>query len=87
MKMLAGCRNALVNVEARPIEAQILTRRCIITKLRELTIEKFKEVINQNAGGLVVLLPQNFTHLSKEDRDVNVCEDKPLPFYFIYLLD
>lgn len=69
--LIVGCKNALVNVEARPIDAQVLTRRCSIAKLREFTIDKFKEMASQNAGGLLILLPQNFDELSVEDKKVS----------------
>lgn len=64
-----GCRNALVNVEARPIESSMLTRRCVITRLRELTLDKYRDILSQGAGGLLVLLPRNMTDLNDKDKE------------------
>ena len=68
--LMSGCRNALINVEARPITAAIFTRKCIIAKLKELTIEKYKEMVQQNAGGLLVLIPTDLGALDKEEKEV-----------------
>ena len=65
-----GCRNSLINMEARPLSAQMLSRRCVIAKLKELTIDKYKDMVTQSAGGLVILLPTNMTTLSNKDREV-----------------
>ncbi|KAK2177660.1 hypothetical protein NP493_587g04014 [Ridgeia piscesae] len=84
-----GCRNSLVNVEARAIEAQMYTRRCVITKLQDLAMDKYREIVSQNAGALLVLLPQNLTelpnivkeHLLELEQDL-MQEETPLPVYF-----
>ena len=67
---LIGCRNSLVNVEARYIDASTLTRKCILTKLKELTVDRLKDVLSQNAAALVVLLPEDYSTLSGEGRQV-----------------
>ena len=67
---MSGCRNALINVEARPVTAAIFTRKCIIAKLKELTIEKYKEMVQQNAGGLLVLIPTDLGALDREEKEV-----------------
>ena len=68
---LTGCRSALVNVEARSIDARVYTRRCVISRLNELTVDKFKEMVSQNAGALLVLLPTQLNNLSQEDKQVS----------------
>lgn len=65
-----GCRNALVNVEAHPIDANVLTRRCVIAKMKEVTLDKYRDMMLQNAGALLVLLPENLAELDKEDKEV-----------------
>lgn len=67
-----GCRNALVNMEARPISSPMLTRRCILTRLADLTAERYRDIIEQSAGALLVLLPQNFSSLPQEVIQVHV---------------
>ena len=62
----------MVNVEARSLDAKVVTRRCVLAKLKELTIEKYREIISQSAGGLLVLLPNNLAALSKEENEVRI---------------
>nr|XP_054756701.1 BOS complex subunit ncln-like [Lytechinus pictus] len=56
-----GCRNTLVNLEARPISAKMVTRRCILARLSEVTADRYRELIEQGAGALVILLPESLT--------------------------
>jgi len=89
-----GCSNALLNVEARPVEAASVTRRCIVAKLAEITSQRVRELALQNAGGLLVLLPENMSSLdsaSKEhlldlESDL-VSDDTQLPVYFVHESD
>ena len=60
-----------MNVEARPLDSAMLTRRCVVAKLSDLTLEKFKEATTQGAGGLLLLMPQDMTSLTPNERDVN----------------
>ena len=59
-------------MEARPIGGQALTRRCVIARLSELTIERFKEAVEQGAGAVLVLLPRKDTKSSAKDLEVIV---------------
>ncbi|XP_022103016.1 nicalin-like isoform X2 [Acanthaster planci] len=61
-----GCRNALVNMEARPINTPVLTRRCIITRLADLTAIGYREMMEQSAGGLLILLPKDLSTLPQD---------------------
>ncbi|XP_071485217.1 BOS complex subunit NCLN-like [Diadema antillarum] len=61
-----GCRNTLVNLEARPISAKMVTRRCILARLSEVTAERYRELIEQGAGSLVILLPEVLSSAPKE---------------------
>eukprot|EP00057_Strongylocentrotus_purpuratus_P017037 XP_011671511.1 PREDICTED: nicalin-1 [Strongylocentrotus purpuratus] len=62
-----GCRNTLVNLEARPISAKMVTRRCVLAKLSEMTADRYKELKEQGAGALVILLPES---LNSSPQDV-----------------
>ena len=62
-----GCQSSQVNMEARPIDAKMITRRCIVTKMKEFTMAKYRELIQENAGALLIMLPKNITALSEED--------------------
>ncbi|XP_064621002.1 BOS complex subunit ncln-like isoform X2 [Lineus longissimus] len=83
-----GCRNAIVNLDVRPLDAAMLTRRCVLTKLKELTIEKFREMLTQGAGALVVMLPQreSLTEEEKEhlmDLETGMMQEEiNMPVYF-----
>jgi hypothetical protein len=66
----SGCRNAIVNLDVRPLDAAMLTRRCVLTKLKELTIEKFREMLTQGAGALVIMLPARES-MTEEEKEVH----------------
>ena len=68
---LQGCHSGTVNVEARPIDTAVYTRRCVLARLRELTVDKFKDMVSQNAAALLVLLPQDLNALEQQDREVH----------------
>ncbi|XP_070210935.1 BOS complex subunit NCLN-like [Littorina saxatilis] len=84
-----GCKNALVNMEARPIDSKMLTRRCVVARLRDVTMPKFRDLVTNNAGALLVLLPQDLSKLSAEEREHLqslerdlMQEETSLPVYF-----
>ena len=52
------------------MDSKVLTRRCVVAKLREVTIDKFKDMVLQSAGGLIIMLPTNMSELSAKDREV-----------------
>lgn len=65
-------------MEARSVDAKMLTRRCIIVRLRELTVVSYRKLVSQNVGAVLVLLPDNFTNITVEEKEVSIdC------FYFI----
>lgn len=89
---LKGSRSSLVNMEARPLTADMLTRRCVVTRLSDLTIERFKEAIQTlGAGAMLILLPKNTSLTSLEqmqewqqlERDLLALE-VPVAVYFAY---
>lgn len=57
-------------MEARPIDAKMITRRCIVTKMKEFTMAKYRDLIQENAGALLIILPRNLTSLTEDDRQV-----------------
>ena len=62
----AGSRSALVNMEARPIVAGTVTRRCIVVKIGDLAYDRLREILEQGAGSILVLLPRNISRYSLE---------------------
>ncbi|CAD5118444.1 DgyrCDS7151 [Dimorphilus gyrociliatus] len=84
-----GSRGALVNVEARSIDARMLTRRCVLAKLAEVTAEKIRDMLTQNAAGIMIILPAKLWEMGKEDQDhlLNLekelmSEEISMPIYF-----
>ena len=66
-----GSRSSLVNMEARPMTSDMLTRRCVVTRLSDLTIERFKEAVQSlGAGAMLILLPKNTSVSSLEQMEV-----------------
>ena len=57
-------------MEARPIDSKMLTRRCVVARLQDVTMPKFRDLMSNNAGALLVLLPQDLSQLSPEEREV-----------------
>ena len=52
------------------MDAKMVTRRCIVTRLKEMTGAKYRELIEQKAGGLLILLSQNLSSLSPDEKQV-----------------
>ncbi|XP_048731997.1 BOS complex subunit ncln-like [Ostrea edulis] len=84
-----GCRSSPVNMEARPIDAKMITRRCIVARLQEVSISKYRDLIQENVGALLVLLPSNLSSISKEDKQLLqilekdlLTEETTMPVYF-----
>ena len=61
-------------MEARPITAGTVSRRCILVKITELAYDRFKEILEQGAGAVLVLLPQNISQYSLQEIQVRLWE-------------
>ena len=58
-------------MEARPLTSDMLTRRCVVTRLSDLTVERFKEAVQTlGAGAVLILLPKNTSVASLEQKEV-----------------
>ncbi|KAJ8029955.1 Nicalin-1 [Holothuria leucospilota] len=53
-------------MEARPLSATKVPRRCLIAKLSELTADRYHELVSESAGALIVLIPQNFSSMPQD---------------------
>jgi hypothetical protein len=65
-----GSRLNQLSMEARTVSAKSSTvaRKCVLAKLRELSLEKYRLLVGEYAGALIVLLPAHY------DRDTRaVC--------------
>jgi len=38
--------------------------------MKDLTIDRFKDAVQQNAGGLLVVIPSNLSQLSDSEKEV-----------------
>uniref|UniRef100_A0A8D0H048 Nicalin n=1 Tax=Sphenodon punctatus TaxID=8508 RepID=A0A8D0H048_SPHPU len=54
-----GTRNAVLNTEARTIEADVLSRRCVMMRLVDFSYEQYQKALRQSAGAVVIILPQS----------------------------
>ncbi|KAI5091446.1 hypothetical protein C0J45_18652, partial [Silurus meridionalis] len=61
-----GCHGAMVVAEARSPDDSSLTRRCVIMKLSDFTLDRFLESKRQNAAAVLILIPQNISTLSDD---------------------
>lgn len=67
--LILGCRSASVNLEARSLLGWSTSRHCVVAKIQDLTIDHFRN-IKARAGALLVILPENFSELSSDDKQV-----------------
>lgn len=87
-----GSKMSLINMEARPLDAKMVTRRCILARLKEFTGAKYRELVEQKAGGLLIILPQNLSlmsaeakqHLQSLEQELLTAEDASVPVYFTW---
>lgn len=68
--LFSGCRDSRLSLEAKSLLTWSTSRHCIVTRLQDITIDQYKE-IRSKAGGLVILLPADFSKLSFEEKQVS----------------
>lgn len=61
-----GTRNAILNTEARSVEAEVLSRRCVIMRLVDFSYEKYQKALRQSAGAVVIILPKNMSTMPQD---------------------
>ncbi|XP_038628412.1 nicalin isoform X1 [Tachyglossus aculeatus] len=61
-----GTRNAVLNTEARTIEADVLSRRCVMMRLVDFSYEQYQKALRQSAGAVVIILPQTMAALPQD---------------------
>ena len=59
-----------MNVEAQPVSALSFLRKCVVAKMKDMTIDRFKDAMQQNAGGLLIIIPSNLSKLSDAEKEV-----------------
>lgn len=61
-----GTRNAILNTEARTVEAEVLSRRCVIMRLADFSYDKYQKALRQSAGAVVIILPKNMSAVPQD---------------------
>ncbi|XP_028299951.1 BOS complex subunit ncln isoform X3 [Gouania willdenowi] len=61
-----GTRNAILNTEARTVEAEVLSRRCVIMRLADFSYDKYQKALRQSAGAVVIMLPKNMSAMPQD---------------------
>lgn len=61
-----GTRNAILNTEARTVEAEVLSRRCVIMRLLDFSYDKYQSALRQSAGAVVIILPKNMSAMPQD---------------------
>ena len=46
-------------------------RKCVVARLGEVTLSSYRNLMDQNAGALLILLPAELGNLSSELREVS----------------
>ncbi|KAG8183710.1 hypothetical protein JTE90_002778 [Oedothorax gibbosus] len=89
-----GCRNSLLSMEARTLYTTPYTRKCVVARLSEFTFGQYQDLIQQNAGGLLILIPKNVTQLPASEQEkimqlekLMLEEDVTIPVYFAHETD
>lgn len=84
-----GSRMNQLSMEARTINAKpaALSRRCVLVKLKDLSLERYRLLVSQYAGALIVLLPEYYTDADRETikslEAQLLHEEVKLPVYFV----
>ncbi|KAM4810409.1 BOS complex subunit NCLN [Rhinophrynus dorsalis] len=61
-----GTRNSVLNTEARTVEADVLSRRCVLMRLADFSFEQYQKALRQSAGAVVIILPPDMAALPQE---------------------
>lgn len=48
----------MLNTEARTIDADVLSRRCVLMRLLDFSYERYQRALRQSAGAVVIILPR-----------------------------
>lgn len=60
-----GCKSNMVNFEARAVNANIVTRRCVLLSMGEISVDRMRELINNKAGSILIAIPDNSSELTQ----------------------
>lgn len=75
----SGTRNAILNTEARTVEAEVLSRRCVIMRLANFSYDEYQKALRQSAGAVVIILPKNMSTVPQDIVQVNLSNQCVVP--------
>ncbi|XP_027568931.2 nicalin isoform X1 [Pipra filicauda] len=61
-----GTRSAVLNTEARTVEADVLSRRCVMMRLVDFSYEQYQKALRQSAGAVVIILPRSISSVPQD---------------------
>ena len=61
-----GSRSTVVNFEARTLNSKSFTRKSVLIRLNGFTIEKFRSLVQQSVGAVIIALPYKYDNSNKE---------------------
>lgn len=56
----------MLNTEARTVEADVLSRRCVMMRLVDFSYEQYQKALRQSAGAVVIILPQSISSVPQD---------------------
>ena len=62
-----------MNMEARGEEASMLNRKCVVVWWKDLSSQKFLDLIQRGAGALLILLPRTNASVDEDTLNVSSC--------------
>lgn len=48
------------------MEAEVLSRRCVIMRLADFSYEEYQKALRQSAGAVVIILPKNMSAVPQD---------------------
>nr|CAG4646885.1 EOG090X02MW [Megafenestra aurita] len=84
-----GSRSSILNFEARSIDTRMPARKCVILMINEFSPSRFRELINEGVGALLIVIPSDLESLT-EDMKENIIDTEKfllsqeitIPVYF-----
>jgi len=86
---LHGSKQAALTMEARGPGASHVLRKIVVTKMKELSVPGFRELVSNGAGGLLLLIPSSLGDLGSTARETILqleeellSSEHEIPIYF-----
>lgn len=63
----------MLNTEARTVDADVLSRRCVLMRLLDFSYEHYQKALRQSAGAVVIILPRAMAAVPQDVVRVSPC--------------